>query len=296
MGPVSDPACSLGHESCFLFLRRPTCSLSTTSCLPMNLVSFPSSRGGSHRPNPAVSSTNTVSSLLRHPEYIHPALWRGSSLAQAQRPVVSAGYQQLNRELPGGGWPLGTLIEIAPSQPGIGEVALLGPALSQLAPQQRIAFVHPPYVPCVQSWNNWHLSARQLLWVQPETTGDALWACEQILRHHACAALLCWVSGVHPAGLRRLHLAARQGETLFVLWRPQESLRQSSAAPLRLGLNPCKQGLEISIIKRQGPTCEQPVFIAISPDTPFFRNTAHATLDRHPHAGAQPRHAFSPVV
>jgi cell division inhibitor SulA/protein ImuA len=62
-------------------------------------------------------------------ESIHPALWRGSQLARAHGKYVDTGYAALSVELPGGGWPLGTLVELLVQQPGVGEVRLLQPAL-----------------------------------------------------------------------------------------------------------------------------------------------------------------------
>jgi len=245
---------------------------------------------------PAHRLNIAASMVLQHPEHIHPALWRGSQLAQSSCRTVPTGFPQLDRELPGQGWPLGALVEIAPSQAGIGEIYFLGPAFSRLEPQRRIALVHPPYTPLAQCWSNWGLDTRRLLWVRCPQASDSLWACEQILKHNACAALLCWAANVHPAGLRRLHMAARQSDTLFVLLRPAMALRQHSPSPLRLGLRPFEQGLEISIAKRQGPCRAQSVFIALRPAAATPRSTFHASLDRHPPAHTQPRHAFPAVA
>lgn len=236
------------------------------------------------------------SSMLLHPENIHPALWRGSQLAHASCRTVSTGFDQLDRELPGLGWPLGALTELALSRSGIGEIHLLGSAFSRLPPERRIALVQPPYTPYAQCWHDWQLDARRLLWVQSGNHGDALWACEQILKHNTCAALLCWLANVHPGNLRRLHLAARQSDTLLMLLRPQTALRQSSIAPLRLSLMPSQQGLEISIVKRQGPSCDRPVFIALYPGFPSSRSSSHVSLDRALSALPQPGRAFSPVA
>src|SRR3546814_8292766 len=49
--------------------------------------------------------------------------------------------------LPGQGWPLGSLIELLPSQPGIGEIRLLQPALASLGSERSVALVRPPYEP-----------------------------------------------------------------------------------------------------------------------------------------------------
>lgn len=46
------------------------------------------------------------------PESIHPALWRASQLARNTTRTVDTGYPALSAELPGGGWPTGTLVEL----------------------------------------------------------------------------------------------------------------------------------------------------------------------------------------
>src|SRR5690606_8416383 len=140
-------------------------------------------------------------------------LWRGSQLAQGLQAVLPTGFEALDRQLPGSGWPLGTLIELLPSQPGIGEISLLSPALARLAGQRSIIFVQPPWVPHQHYWMDGPPGCNRLLWLDTSCMADALWACEQALRHNACAALLCWLDSTPPQALRRLQLAARGSDT-----------------------------------------------------------------------------------
>ncbi|WP_420375334.1 translesion DNA synthesis-associated protein ImuA [Pollutimonas sp. H1-120] len=227
---------------------------------------------------------------MQHPEHIHPALWRGTQLAHARRPVVSTGFAALDRELPGQGWPLGSLIEFLPSQPGIGEIHLLRPALANLSSERSVILVHPPCEPYFHCWVDWRLQSRRLLWVNPKTQGDALWAAEQILKHNACAALLCWAATPQPDGVRRLHLVAQQSDTLFVLLRPQTAAMHASAAPLRLRLTPFSQGIGAFILKRRGPSCNQPVSLVFQP----ARNTAGCLECHEQHASlVQPASAHA---
>jgi len=46
------------------------------------------------------------------PEAIHPSLWRASQLARGRGRTVDTGYAVLSAELPGGGWPIGVLIDL----------------------------------------------------------------------------------------------------------------------------------------------------------------------------------------
>ncbi|HUG57377.1 MAG TPA: translesion DNA synthesis-associated protein ImuA [Candidimonas sp.] len=233
------------------------------------------------------------SPALLHPERIHPALWRGTQLARSHQSTLSTGYTQLDRELPNQGWPLGTLIELLPSQPGIGEIRLLQPALAKLDAQRSIALVHPPYPPHFHCWVNWQLDNHRLWWITPQTPGDTLWAAEQILKHNACAALLCWAGSTRPASLRRLHLAAQQSDTLLFLLRPPAAAQQASAAPLRVSLKPTAQGLDAVIIKRRGPCSSLPVPIVFYPArSPNLALVTHAPLDQPLPARTRPRPAL----
>jgi protein ImuA len=108
-----------------------------------------------------------------------------------------------------------------------------------------------------------------------------LWAAEQVLRSGSIGALLFWPgserhSHLRGEALRRLHLAAQAGETLFFLLRPLAAAREASPAPLRLLLKPAAGGLEIGFLKRRGPQRDAPLFLPLTPDI----LQRHATLDR----------------
>jgi protein ImuA len=205
------------------------------------------------------------------PEHIHPALWRGTQLAQAARATVPTGHPVLTKELPGGGWPPGALNELLLPRPGIGEMRLLQPALATLDKQGSIVLVQPPCVPHIAAWSSWGLDPARLLWVNPARPADALWAAEQVLKNGGCAALLCWLPEARPESLRRLHLAAQAGATLFFCLRPARTAGQASPAPLRLALAPSDGGVVVDILKRRGPVCGHSLYIAL--ETPRTRPT-----------------------
>lgn len=219
--------------------------------------------------------------IMQSPEHIHPALWRATQLAQSAARSMATGHAALSAELPNGGWPLGTLIELLSPHPGIGEMRLLRPALAQLETRRPIALVSPPHAPHIASWMSWRLDPRQLLWVAPEKPADALWAAEQILRNGSCGALLCWLPQVRPESLRRLHLAAQTSDLLFIALRPATAAQNPSPAPLRLALTPAAGGLTVHILKRRGPACNAPLYVGLEPGviTPSSL-PRHAPLDR----------------
>jgi protein ImuA len=76
--------------------------------------------------------------------------------------------------------------------------------------------------------------------------------------------------------LRRLHLAAQCGETLFFMMRPLAAAQDSSPAPLRLSLRPAAGGLDVGFVKHRGPQREAPLFLPLTP-TLLQR---HAFVDR----------------
>ncbi len=226
-------------------------------------------------PTPVPSSGALA--LRRNPEAVHPALWLASQLARASVRTVETGYPDLSAELPGGGWPTGCLIELLQQQGGIGELRLLAPALKRLA-SQRIVLLQPVHAPQALAFANWGLAPSQLVWLRSKHSADALWAAEQVLRSGCCGALLFWAQHARAESLRRLHLAAQQGETLFCMLRPLSSSQDASPALLRLGLRPAAGGIEIDFIKRRGPQREQALFLPLQPSPVLFDR--HASLDR----------------
>ena len=218
------------------------------------------------------------------PEDLHPALWRASQLAHSNTRCIETGHPTLSSQLPGGGWPTGTLIDLMPQQCGIGELRLLRPALLKVA-RRRIVMLQPPHAPQALALAAMGLSPSQLIWIRSSRSTDALWAAEQVLRSGSCGALLFWQSHARGETLRRLHLAAQSGETLFFMLRPLAAAQDSSPAPLRLSLRPAVGGLEIGFIKRRGPQRDAPLFLPLTPSL----LQRHATLDRAPSAPAPAR-------
>jgi protein ImuA len=182
-------------------------------------------------------------------------------MAQSSTPCIDTGFPILSAQLPGGGWPLGTLMELLLAQPGIGEWRLLLPALASL--KRPIVLVHPPYMPQTLGME---LPPQQLVWISNTgKAGDSLWAAEQALRAGCCAGVLLWQQHIRNESLRRLHLAAQSGDTFFCLLRPLATAQDASPAPLRLALRPAPLGLNIEFVKRRGPTRSAPLFLPITP-------------------------------
>jgi protein ImuA len=209
------------------------------------------------------------------PEDLHPSLWRASQLAHASTRCVDSGHAALSAQLPGGGWPTGTLVDLLLQQPGIGEMRLLRPALAAAA-ARRIVLLQPPHPPQALALAALGLAPSQLIWIRSSRSADALWAAEQVLRSGSCGALLFWAQHARGESLRRLHLAAQSGETLFFMLRPLAAAQDASPAPLRLGLRPAAGGIDIQFVKRRGPQRDAPLFLPMTPSL----LQRHASLDR----------------
>lgn len=215
-----------------------------------------------HFPNP-MSEPSTVSpAILRD-------VWRASELARARCTTQSTGHARLDAELPDGGWPRSSLVELLVQQNGIGEVQLLRPCLEELTRQRRLALVQPPYLPHAMACRAWQINERHLLWLRPQSSADALWATEQLLKNGSCGGVILWQSHVRPDALRRLNLAAQGAETWFWLVRPLAAAADASPASLRVALRPAAGGISADIVKRRGPHCEAPIFISYA-DVPHL--------------------------
>lgn len=243
---------------------------------------------------------NCSDSTSAAPESLHPSLWRASQLARSSSRCVDTGHAALSAQLPGGGWPTGALVDLLLQQPGIGEMRLLRPALAEVA-ARRIVLLQPPHPPQALALAALGVPPSQLIWLRTSRMADALWAAEQVLRSGSCGALLFWPgfdrqSQVRGDSLRRLHLAAQGGETLFFMMRPLASRQDASPAPLRLALRPQAGGLEIDFVKRRGPQRDAPLFLPLSSHLVQTQPQRHAPVDRPVTAPATARGLQSQLV
>ena len=191
------------------------------------------------------------------------AVWRAGELASPVAAVLATGHAALDAELPGGGWPVGALVEILQTQSGQGEWRLLLPALARCGPGP-VVLVGAPQMPFGPGLSAQGLAAERLLWITTAEPASRLWACEQALRCTEVAAVLAWLPQARDDQLRRLHLAgASHGKLLFVM-RPAPARVQSSPAALRLlvTLRPDDDGLCLEILKRRGPAAARVLQIA----------------------------------
>ena len=185
----------------------------------------------------------------------NPRVWRGSSQVDT-RSGLASGYPELDRCLPGGGWPQQALTEILIGQYGIGELRLLMPALARLGAGETdpgwIAWIDPPFQPYAPALQQYGIDLSRMLTVRPKDNSELLWSAEQALSSGTCAAVLLWPDTLDDQASRRLQLAAEKGHSWAIAFRPLSARQQPSAAALRLELQSTGQGTRVHILKSRG--------------------------------------------
>jgi hypothetical protein len=92
----------------------------------------------------------------------------------------------------------------------------------------------------------------RMLIVRPGDASETLWSAEQALSSGTCAAVLLWPETLDDQASRRLQLAAEQGHSWAIAFRPLSARRQPSVAALRLELKSSEQGTHVHILKSRG--------------------------------------------
>lgn len=201
-------------------------------------------------------------------------IWHLNQAPLAHLSLQPTGYEELDLLL-GGGWPTQQVIELR-TPFGIGEFRLLLPYLQHQTQRNKL-FVH------INAPANLYapfLSHQDLpLWQQLEIRAkeaDALWAAEQCLKSGCCSTVLLWQQTLNIARLKRLQLAAAEGQAELFLLRTAEPNQLSLPVGLSLALHPAPTGIEVRVLKRRGgwPGAKQLVNFSqrwprlVSADTP----------------------------
>lgn len=221
-------------------------------------------------------------------------VWRAGEFERAPRETLPTGHAALDRELPGGGWPSGTLSEVLHDAAGIGEVKLLAGVLVAAAKDDRLlAWIDPPHLPYAPALAAEGVPLSQCLVVRPSSHEDALWAAEQALRSGACGALLFWPErrskSIDYAWMRRLQMAAEAGRSVAVLFRSTAAASLSTPAHLRVVLALEAGEVQARIPKRRGPPLTTPVTLH-AVDRPRTPVVAAAARGARPHLAHAARH------
>ncbi|MCY7371524.1 MAG: translesion DNA synthesis-associated protein ImuA [Polaromonas sp.] len=211
------------------------------------------------------------------PDFANANIWRAGELASASLQTVDTGYAALDQVLPGGGWPLGAMVEVLQPQAGLHEWGLVAPALAlrqAASPDQTagrlLVLVGPPHRPFGPALEARQIAMPRLLCVQG-AAGNApslLWATRESLQCADVAAVLAWLPDARSAHLRRLQMAAHTHHKLLFVFRPLRAQHESSPAPLRVLLEGTAEAgcnLRVHVFKRRGPLLGAPVLLDTRP-------------------------------
>ena len=227
-------------------------------------------------PKPGLPDAALPDYMLNH----MPGVWRGRQVSR-DIPVLSSGYEKLDRHLPGKGWPLGALTELLTETSGSGEFSLLLPALAAMTSKRRwVVLLDPPWVPYPPAMRGHGVALEHVMLIRTRTVEESLWACEQALRGVRGGAVLAWQNDPGFARLRRLQLAARAGHKSAFLFRPMAATQQASPAALRLQLSGHDTDICISILKCRGKRSSEVIKIRRTQHTPGFAALTEAMPDK----------------
>ncbi len=179
-------------------------------------------------------------------------VWRGGETPPLAQEGIPTGFAVLDALLPGGGWPMASLTEILADE-GSGALCLVMPALARLSRlDQWLAWIAPPHIPYAPALAGMGVDLSRVLLVHSRARSDNLWALEQALRSGTCGAVLAWLKQAEWQVLRRLQLAAKEGQTWGVLFCPGEAACNPSPAALRLKVEVAEERILLHILKRRG--------------------------------------------
>jgi protein ImuA len=176
---------------------------------------------------------------------------------------LSTGYAALDAQLQQGGWPLDSTIELLSDGCGLGAMGLFLSAMEHPSEQGRWqVFIAPPYIPYAPLLAARGIDTQQVLLVHPQNRKDLLWATEQALRSSTCSAVFSWLGAqdYRYSELRKLQLAAADGDSLAVLFRPNQVSDHHAPASLRLQM---REYRKVHILKQRGGN--QSIDVELSP-------------------------------
>ena len=166
--------------------------------------------------------------------------------------ILSTGFDSIDDALHLSGWPLGASIEIFEEIHMNGSMSLLLPAMKHLNRQNRWqVFIAPPYIPYAPMLLNKGIDTNKILLIHPKTKEELLWTTEQALRSTTCSTVFSWLGSkqYRYSELRKLQLAATEGNMLSVLFRDSTTKNSQTPSILRLFINNYRR---VTVLKQCG--------------------------------------------
>lgn len=190
---------------------------------------------------------NSILDYLKNKRLVWQATHHGATPS-----LSSTGFKKLDAELDGG-FPKQGVVDIH-SPIGVGELRLLLPNLQtrQMQSNKLLVFIAPPMQINAELLAECGFQLEQVMVIQPESAQHALWSAEQCLKSGCCHSVLLWQHKLEVHQVKRLTLAAEQGQALHILLHHQKRAVASLPVSLAMRLGSHPLGLEIQITKRKG--------------------------------------------
>jgi len=197
-------------------------------------------------------------------------VWQGQKQS-FEKECRSSGYPELDEWLQGG-MPTQGVISIN-SDIGIGELRLFLPhlRLRQAQHKRLLVFIAPPLQINGEMLVEQGIDLNDLLIVTPSTEQEGLWAAEQCLKSHCCHAVLSWYQQFEVHQVKRLQLAAKQGDALQLIFRRTPQLDISLPVTMDMSLTAQPKGLRLKVNKRIGRWRHQPLELDMSRNWPALQ-------------------------
>ena len=243
----------------------------------------------------------------------HEAYWQRFGVhratRQAQLPAMATGWPALDRQLPGGGYPIGAVTELLCKSAGLGELSLLLHALARRMaeqPRRQLAFIAPPATLHAPALAQAGIDCARLPIVTCRDESEKVWCVEQMARANAFAGFVVWGDRLDTTALRRLQLAAEKAVCPVFVYRDIRAAAERSPAALRLAITAQSTGQRLEILKCRGPAGAringlQPgaecvwQFDAIEPDLDALRATACNDIPEPDRVSHVARSSFTPL-
>lgn len=198
-----------------------------------------------------------VSSHSSNTRHIPTDLFAEDPVATAT-PCQSTGFAELDNLLPGGGWPASGLVEIVSRHKAIGELQLLMPLLRERSHQQQsLLWITPPYTLHGPALANSGINIRNSFVIPSQARcNNALWSIEKALQSSECGMVLAWQNWLSARVVRRLQLAANEGNTLGVLFHQRPVPHSPASLQLEISAAPPaadgSRQLNVRLLKAKG--------------------------------------------
>ena len=186
-------------------------------------------------------------------------IWHANQTEAPYEHCQSTGFPALDQHL-GGGWPQHNVVELQ-SHGACAELQLISKALGQSGSDLLQVWINPPASLCAEYLLQQKRPLHQVLELNAPRSADALWAAELCLKSGSCMDVLLWQHSLNLTQLKRLQLAAAQGQSQLFMFRPVQAEQQLLPWALSLLLTPATAGLQVRILKRKGGWQQQEVLL-----------------------------------